>query len=89
MIRTFDITPEQLLGRTAAKEEMTEERRWKTPYPRKILEGDKGPRRDVVWVNAGAALVVPGWPPISGGHQDGEERSTRAGDAKLDELVVY
>jgi len=40
-------------------------------------------------VNAGAALVVPGWPPISGGHQDGEERSTRAGDAKLDELVVY
>jgi len=39
------LTPEQLLGRTAAKEEMTEERRWKTPYPRKILEGDKGPRR--------------------------------------------
>jgi anthranilate phosphoribosyltransferase len=61
MIRTFDITPEQLLGRTANPEDM----KGGSPaenaeITRKILEGEKGPRRDVVAVNAGAALVAAG-----------------------------
>lgn len=61
LIRTYDITPEQLLGRTAAPSDLA----GGTPAENaqitlKILSGEKGPRRDVVLVNAGAALVAAG-----------------------------
>ncbi len=61
LIRTYDITPEQLLGRTAKESDMT----GGTPADNaqitlKILMGEKGPKRDVVVVNAGAALVAAG-----------------------------
>ncbi len=60
-IRTCDISPEQLLGRTADPKDMA----GGTPAENaeitvKILSGEKGPRRDVVVVNAGAALVASG-----------------------------
>ena len=61
MIRTFDITPEQLLGRTARPEDMTGGSPVENAeITRRILDGEKGPRRDVVAVNAGAALVAAG-----------------------------
>ncbi|MDR3555201.1 MAG: anthranilate phosphoribosyltransferase [Syntrophobacteraceae bacterium] len=61
LIRTYDITPEQLLGRTADQSDMAggtaaENAR----ITLKILAGEKGPKRDVVVVNAGAALVAAG-----------------------------
>ncbi len=61
LIRTYDITPEQLLGRTARQSDLT----GGTPAENaeitlKVLAGEKGPRRDVVLVNAGAALVAAG-----------------------------
>jgi len=61
MIRTYDVTPERLLGRTAAPSDMT----GGTPAENaeitvKILSGETGPKRDVVVVNAGAALVAAG-----------------------------
>ena len=60
-IRTYDISPEQLLGRTADPTDMA----GGTPAGNaeitvKILSGEKGPRRDVVVVNAGAALTASG-----------------------------
>ena len=61
MIRTRDISPEQLLGRIAEPGDMIggspEEN---ARITRSILEGETGPRRDVVVVNAGAALVAAG-----------------------------
>lgn len=61
MIRTFDITPEQLLGRTARPEDMTGGSPVENAeITRRILDGEKGPRRDVVAVNAGAALIAAG-----------------------------
>jgi anthranilate phosphoribosyltransferase len=59
LIRTCDISPDQLLGRKADPADMiggspADNAR----ITRKVLEGEIGPKRDVVIVNAGAALVA-------------------------------
>jgi anthranilate phosphoribosyltransferase len=60
-IRTRDISPEQLLGRKAVPEDMTGGSPVENAQiTRNILEGEAGPKRDVVVVNAGAALVAAG-----------------------------
>ncbi len=61
LIRTYDITPEQLLGRTAEASDLAGGAPAENAQiTLKILAGEKGPRRDVVVVNAGAALVAAG-----------------------------
>lgn len=59
MIRTYDIYPEQYFGRLAELGQMTggdpEEN---AAITRKILAGEKGPKRDVVLLNTAAALVA-------------------------------
>ena len=61
MIRTYDITPEQFFGKIADPEDMLGGDSQKNAgITRKILEGEKGPRRDVVLLNASAALVAVG-----------------------------
>jgi anthranilate phosphoribosyltransferase len=59
MIRTYDLYPEQYFGRLAAPETMTggdpEEN---AKITRSILDGEKGPKRDVVLLNSAAALVA-------------------------------
>lgn len=61
LIKTYDITPEQLLGRRAAPEALVggspEEN---AEITMSILKGEPGARRDIVTVNAGAALVAAG-----------------------------
>ncbi len=60
-IRTYDLTPEQLLGRTAEPQDMVGGNPAENAViTRRILEGEQGPKRDVVVVNAGAALVAAG-----------------------------
>ncbi len=61
MIRTYDITPEQFFGKIAYPEDMLGgDSQKNAKITRKILEGEKGPRRDVVLLNASAALVAVG-----------------------------
>ncbi|WP_319408117.1 anthranilate phosphoribosyltransferase [uncultured Desulfosarcina sp.] len=59
MIRTYDIYPEQYFGRVAEPDQMTggdpEEN---AAITRRILTGEKGPKRDVVLLNTAAALVA-------------------------------
>jgi anthranilate phosphoribosyltransferase len=59
MIRTYDIYPEQYFGQLAAPESMAgggpEEN---AAITRSILDGEKGPKRDVVLLNSAAALVA-------------------------------
>ncbi|QTA79913.1 Anthranilate phosphoribosyltransferase [Desulfonema limicola] len=61
MIRTYDITPEQFFGKTARQEDMTggtpEEN---AEITKNILNGEKGPKRNVVVLNASAALAAAG-----------------------------
>lgn len=61
IIRTYDITPEHFFGGKANPKDLaggdSEENAGIT---RKILAGEKGPKRDVVVLNASAALVAAG-----------------------------
>lgn len=92
LIRTYNVTPEQLVGHTANPLDMA----GGTPaenaeITRSILSGEKGPRRDVVVVNAGAALVAAG---VAGDFSEGIGKaqdsidSGKAGE-KLEELVRF
>jgi anthranilate phosphoribosyltransferase len=93
MIRTYDIAPEQLFGKPADPEEL----RGGTPVEnaaitRAILSGDEqGPKRDVVVLNASAALVAAGLAPdLNSGIQLAKE-SIDGGAAlqKLEALVRF
>jgi anthranilate phosphoribosyltransferase len=92
MIRTYDITPEQLLGRTAKPEDLAGgDPAENAAITRHILSGEKGPQRDVVLVNAGAALVAAG---VANDFADGIQQAAVAIDegaaaAKLDALVRF
>jgi anthranilate phosphoribosyltransferase len=58
-IRTYDIYPEQYFGQLAQPEEMNGgDPEQNAAITRKILEGEKGPKRDVVLLNTAAALVA-------------------------------
>jgi len=92
MIRTYDITPEQLLGRTAKPDDITGGAPAENAViTRKILEGEKGPKRDVVAVNAAAALIAAGVARDFAHGIDLAEKALDDGRAmrKLDDLVRY
>ncbi len=59
LIRTYDITPEQFFGKPASSGDLSggspEEN---AEITRKILDGEKGPKRNVVLLNAAAALLA-------------------------------
>lgn len=60
-VRTYDLTPEQLLGRQAQREEIAGgEASVNAAITRSILNGEKGPKRDITVVNAAAALIAAG-----------------------------
>lgn len=61
LIRTYDITPEHFFEKQADAKDLTgggpEEN---ADITKKILAGEKGPKRDVVLLNASAALIAAG-----------------------------
>ncbi|BBO75056.1 anthranilate phosphoribosyltransferase [Desulfosarcina widdelii] len=58
-IRTYDIYPEQYFEQLAQPEEMSGgDPEQNAAITRKILEGEKGPKRNVVLLNTAAALVA-------------------------------
>jgi anthranilate phosphoribosyltransferase len=59
LIRTYDISPEQFFGKLADSSELlggSPEENAKITL--NLLDGEKGPKRDVVLLNAAAALVA-------------------------------
>jgi len=61
LTRTYDLAPEQLLGRRAREEDLRGgDPATNAEITRSILAGETGPQRDVVVVNAAAALVAAG-----------------------------
>lgn len=61
IIRTYDITPEQFFGRQAEPGDLLGgDPQMNSEITRSILKGDKGPKRDIVLLNAAAALVAAG-----------------------------
>jgi anthranilate phosphoribosyltransferase len=92
MISTYDITPEQFFGQEADPADMVggdpEEN---AEITRSILNGEKGPKRDVVLLNSSAALVAA---DIAKDFNEGlknAEDSIDSGKAKLklEELVNF
>jgi anthranilate phosphoribosyltransferase len=91
-VKTYDISPETYFGEPADPAAMAgggpEEN---AAITRKILSGEKGPRRHVVVLNAGAALMAAG---KADSIQDGISLAEAAIDngaamEKLDALVAY
>ena len=61
LIRTYDILPEQFFGKQAKPEDLSGgDPELNAEITRRILNGEKGPKRDVVLLNASAALVASG-----------------------------
>lgn len=61
LIRTYDITPEQFFGNQSNPEDLTGgDPEMNAEITRKIFNGEKGPKRNVVLINASAALVAAG-----------------------------
>ena len=61
LIRTYDITPEQFFGsRANAAELLGGNPEENAAITRKILDGEKGPKRNVILLNTAAALVAAG-----------------------------
>ena len=92
IIRTYDIDPERFLGRRAAPAEVAGgDPARNAEITRGVLAGDKGTCRDVVVLNAAAALVAAGkTDTIETGMRVATE-SIDSGSArrKLDELVNF
>ncbi len=61
LIHTFDIHPEQFFGKKAHPEDLSGgDPETNAAITRSILNGEKGPKRDVVLLNTSAALVAAG-----------------------------
>jgi anthranilate phosphoribosyltransferase len=91
-IRTYDINPEQYFGRLADPQELSGgDARQNAAIVRAVLSGEKGAARDVVLINAGAALVAAGKAETL---KSGIEKAAGAIDSgkameKLEKLAAY
>ena len=92
LIRTYNLTPDQLIGRQAQPEDLVGgDPSVNAGITREVLGGVKGPKRDVVVVNAAAALMAAG---MAGDFPEAVRRAeasidTGAAAAKLAALVRF
>lgn len=92
MIRTYEINPEKYFGKTSESAALTGgEVGENAKITRRILDGEKGPRRDVVVLNAAAALVCAGKASdLSAGITLAKTAiDTGAAAGKLKELIAF
>ncbi len=91
-IRTYEMVPEELGLKRAAPEAIKGgDARQNAKIIREILDGQKGPRRDMVVLNAAAAFVAAGLDPDFRSGMERAEDSIDSGRAreKLDSLVRF
>lgn len=92
LVRTYDLDPEPLLGRTYEPDVLVGgEPAENATITRAILGGERGGRRDIVCLNAAAALVAAG---VAVDFKEGLEKAAAAIDSgaameKLEALVTY
>jgi anthranilate phosphoribosyltransferase len=92
MVRTYDIYPEQYFGQPAEPDQMTGgDPGANAAIIRRILEGEKGPRRNVVLLNTAAALVAcQKAADLKAGITQAEQSiDSGAAMGKLEALVTY
>lgn len=91
-VSTFEITPEELgLNRADIKDIAGGDAAENAGIIRKILDGEKGPKRDMVLINASAAFVASGYAKdFKEGVKLGEEViDSGKAMAKLEELIDF
>lgn len=91
-ILTYDITPEQFFGRVSdAKDLLGGAPDGNARITKNILSGEKGPKRDIVLLNAAAALVAAGKSPDLKDGIPAAEESIDSGKAmaKLNALIAF
>lgn len=92
LVRTYDILPEQLVGRVSEMEDMAGgDAELNAKITKKVLKGEPGPKQDVVLANAGVALVAAG---VADDFKDGVNKakeSIESGAAldKLESLINF
>jgi anthranilate phosphoribosyltransferase len=92
MIRTYDLDPELIFGGLADPEAIGGgDPATNAAITREILSGGAGPKRDVVLINAGAALMAAGKADTiqSGIEQAAESIDSGKAAEKLDALIDY
>ncbi len=92
VIRTYDISPDQFFGEIADPQELIGgQPDQNADISRKVLQGEKGSRRNVVVLNSAAALVAAGHAGDFGeGIQQAEAAiDSGSAEAKLEALVQY
>jgi len=90
-VSTFEVTPEEVgLPRAAAADLKGGDPDENTAALRRLLDGESGPYRDIVALNAAASLVVAGKAPtLKGGVQmAGDAIASGAAKTALDKLVA-
>jgi len=91
-VRTFEMTPEDFGFKRAPMEAIRGgNARENAQIIREILDGDQGPKRDMVVLNSAAAFVAAG---MAGDFNEGTERAVDAIDSgrardKLDQLIAF
>jgi anthranilate phosphoribosyltransferase len=91
-VKTFEMTPEEYGFKRAVPESIRGgNARENARIIRDILDGEKGPKRDMVLLNAGAAFVAAG---LDGDFNEGIERAKDSIDSgrareKLDSLINF
>ncbi len=91
-IKTYDLSPEQFFNRTADMQDLAGgSPPENAAITQGILNGDKGPKRDIVLLNAGAALVVADQAKDikEGIHLAGEAIDSGAAEDKLQQLIQF
>ncbi len=91
-IKTYDLSPDQFFSRTAEMQDLAGgSPSENAAITQGILKGDKGPKRDIVLLNAGAALVVASQANDikEGIHLAGKAIDSGAAREKLQQLIQY
>jgi len=91
-VKTYDLSPEQFFNHSGDIQDLAGgDSSANAAITKSILKGDKGPKRDIVLLNAGAALVVSGQAADikEGVHLAGEAIDSGAAEGKLQELIQF
>jgi anthranilate phosphoribosyltransferase len=91
-VKTYDLSPDQFFDRTDGLQDLAGGSPMENAaITLAILKGEKGPKRDVVLLNAGAALVVAGEAVDirEGIHLAGESIDSGAARDKLQKLIQF
>jgi len=92
LIKSFDLDPMEYFGEYADPKTLKGgDKRENAAITKSILKGEKGPRRDIVLINSGAALMIAGMADTLSDGMAKAEKALDSGDAKakLEELVEF